>query len=153
MVDLRFAAAVAGATGVGIGAFGAHALKATLEALPSGKGVDTFRTGNLYHLVHAAALLALSTSAPEDAERNQRPATLFITGICLFSGSLYVGTSFVVYTLTACSNTLYLRSQVRFGAGRAAAARACDAAGRLVFHWRVDLAGDVERNETCVQCN
>ena len=89
MVDLRFAAAVAGATGVGIGAFGAHALKATLEALPSGKGVDTFRTGNLFHLVHAAALLALSTSSADDTEKYQRPATLFITGICLFSGSLY----------------------------------------------------------------
>ena len=53
------AAAILGAAGVALGAFGAHALKATLEA--SGR-TDTWETAVFYHLVHALALLVLSTA-------------------------------------------------------------------------------------------
>ena len=51
------AASLAGGTGVALGAFGAHALQATLEA--TGR-VETWRTGVQYHLLHAVALLGLA---------------------------------------------------------------------------------------------
>ena len=79
----RMAAAILGATGVALGAFGAHALKATLEA--SGR-TDTWETAVFYHLVHALALLVLST------QPSMRRSTFycFVGGVAVFSGSLYL---------------------------------------------------------------
>lgn len=74
-------AALAGFLGVALGAFGAHALEARLEA--AGR-VDTWKTAVFYHLVHALLLLAL---ARWDGMAVARWATL--AGILLFSGSLY----------------------------------------------------------------
>ena len=72
--------------GVALGAFGAHGLKATL-----GDMKPVYETGVLYHLVHAVAILLvglLSERAP-DARWNV-VAWLFLAGIILFSGSLYL---------------------------------------------------------------
>ena len=79
----RMAAAILGAAGVALGAFGAHALKATLEA--SGR-TDTWETAVFYHLVHALALLVLST------QPSMRRSTFycFVGGVAVFSGSLYL---------------------------------------------------------------
>jgi uncharacterized membrane protein YgdD (TMEM256/DUF423 family) len=80
----RIAAAL-GLTGVALGAFGAHALKTRL----SPEHLETYRTGVLYHLIHAVALLALGRSS----ERLRAPAitaALFAGGVVIFSGSLYV---------------------------------------------------------------
>ncbi len=49
-------ATVLGGLSVGIGAFGAHALRATLEA--SGR-LDTFETAVKYQFYHTLALLAI----------------------------------------------------------------------------------------------
>lgn len=79
------AAGILGATGVALGAFGAHALKARL----SPEQLEIYRTGVLYHLIHAVALLALARSS----ERLRAPAitaSLFAGGVVIFSGSLYV---------------------------------------------------------------
>lgn len=66
---------------VGLGAMGAHALEARLAAFP--KGLETWKTAALYHLVHAVALYFL-------AARNRPLAWwLMFAGIVLFSGSLY----------------------------------------------------------------
>ena len=65
---------------VALGAFGAHALKATLEANDSH---ETWNTAVLYHFLHGLALIVLSTN-------NRLPCYLFLTGILLFSGSLYL---------------------------------------------------------------
>jgi uncharacterized membrane protein YgdD (TMEM256/DUF423 family) len=75
-------AAFFGATGVALGAFGAHGLKAILAANES---VEIWRTASLYHLLHAVVLLWLAGRHPQ-----YRKAFLcFIGGLVLFSGSLY----------------------------------------------------------------
>ena len=55
---LRKLAAALGASGVGLGAFGAHALKATLAKKPEGS--NNWKTAVSYQLLHAVALLSLS---------------------------------------------------------------------------------------------
>lgn len=67
---------------VALGAFGAHALRSTLDR----HGLaDGWKTAVLYHLVHAVALLALGLAGTS----NRAVAPLFVGGIVLFSGSLY----------------------------------------------------------------
>jgi uncharacterized membrane protein YgdD (TMEM256/DUF423 family) len=92
MKKLLTAAGLAGLTGVALGAFGAHALKATLTAHDS---VQTWHTATLYHLVHAAAALTVALAAgggdrPPSAQRLLRAAAVcWIAGLTAFSGSLY----------------------------------------------------------------
>jgi uncharacterized membrane protein YgdD (TMEM256/DUF423 family) len=76
------AAGLFGFTGVALGAFGAHALKTILTDAGSG----WWQTGVEYHLLHAAALLALAW-APG---KRMLAAWSFGAGIVLFSGSLYL---------------------------------------------------------------
>lgn len=81
-------AAALGASGVALGAFGAHGLQATLEA--SGR-IGTFETASRYHLIHAVALLAVAWLGGQGGGRWARAAGALLTaGIVLFSGSLYV---------------------------------------------------------------
>jgi uncharacterized membrane protein YgdD (TMEM256/DUF423 family) len=75
-------AAISGFLAVALGAFGAHGLKAILEA---NKMAAVWQTGALYHLVHSVVLFALSQRPPVA----RWPFTLFGIGIILFSGSLY----------------------------------------------------------------
>lgn len=93
---LLLAAGLAGLTAVALGAFGAHALKNTLAAVPGGKGPETWHTATLYHLVHAVAALAVALAAAAGGEtlaavrRALRTAGgCFLAGVALFSGSLY----------------------------------------------------------------
>ncbi len=84
-----FLAAAAGVTGVAAGAFGAHALKATLLERGS---LSTWNTAVLYNLVHAPALLAASLYALERPASSAwliRAIACWASGIALFSGSLY----------------------------------------------------------------
>lgn len=67
---------------VGLGAFGAHALKETLGAHAT---TEVWKTAVFYHFVHALALLVLA--AVPGASR--AVTGLFLAGIVLFSGSLY----------------------------------------------------------------
>lgn len=84
-----FLAGLFGASGVGLGAFGAHALKDVLDA----RGTAVWQTATLYHLVHAVALLALGAvlaAEPSWAGWTRAGAVVGIAaGILLFSGSLY----------------------------------------------------------------
>ena len=68
---------------VGLGAFGAHALKASLE---SHGMIDVWNKAVLYHLLHAVALVALALHGA----RNRIAWFLIFGGILLFSGSLYL---------------------------------------------------------------
>jgi uncharacterized membrane protein YgdD (TMEM256/DUF423 family) len=79
------AASLAGATGVALGAFGAHALRSRLD--PAALAI--WQTAVLYHLSHACALLALVLFARATGRPVTLPAALFAAGILLFSGSLY----------------------------------------------------------------
>jgi len=69
---------------VALGAFGAHGLRERLS--PS--MLEVYRTGVLYHLIHAVALLAVALGADRLA-RPRAVAALFTAGIVVFSGSLY----------------------------------------------------------------
>jgi uncharacterized membrane protein YgdD (TMEM256/DUF423 family) len=78
----RLAAALA-FLGVGFGAFGAHALKSTLATNDT---TEVWKTAVLYQFVHALALLLLAILPAT----NRVAASLFVAGIALFSGSLYL---------------------------------------------------------------
>ena len=74
-----------GFSAVLLGAFGAHGLRDKV-APPM---LEIYRTGALYHLVHAVVVLAVALAA----DRLRRPrlvAGLFTAGIAIFSGTLYL---------------------------------------------------------------
>jgi uncharacterized membrane protein YgdD (TMEM256/DUF423 family) len=76
--------------GVAIGAFGAHGLRAMLEA--SGR-FDTFETAVRYQFYHALAMLAvgvLAAARPELRGPLGTTAALWLGGVLVFSGSLYL---------------------------------------------------------------
>src|SRR6266513_4656979 len=66
---------------VAFGAFGAHALKATLLARNSR---EIWTTAVLYHFLHGLALIVTASTT-----QNRIVSYLFVAGILLFSGSLY----------------------------------------------------------------
>ena len=68
---------------VGLGAFGAHALKGTLQANDT---TDVWSKAVLYHFVHALALLVLAALPAA----TRAASVLFVAGILFFSGSLYL---------------------------------------------------------------
>ena len=73
--------------GVAAGAFGAHALKSRLTP----DMLAVFEVGVRYQLVHALALLAVAWAMTRWPGRAALYAgALFIAGIVLFSGSLYL---------------------------------------------------------------
>jgi uncharacterized membrane protein YgdD (TMEM256/DUF423 family) len=72
---------------VGAGAFGAHALRGRIDAdlLP------VFETAARYHMYHALALLAVALAAWRWPQGGwSLPGWLFVAGIVVFSGSLYL---------------------------------------------------------------
>lgn len=68
---------------VALGAFGAHALKATLQ---SNGMLDVWNKAVLYHFLHALALIILALNAAG----NRAAYFLIVAGIVFFSGSLYL---------------------------------------------------------------
>lgn len=90
--SLLILCAVLGFTGVAFGAFGAHGLKTSVEGLADGaQRLAWWETGSRYHLWHALAVGLLAVLAGQ--VRSSLPkvaAALFLAGIVLFSGSLYV---------------------------------------------------------------
>jgi uncharacterized membrane protein YgdD (TMEM256/DUF423 family) len=80
-------AALIGALGVGIGAFGAHAFKAILLAT---NRFDTFETAVRYQFYHALALLAVGILCQHYSNKRIIWAGYaFSVGVVIFSGSLY----------------------------------------------------------------
>ena len=84
---------VLGFLGVGIGAFGAHGLRAKLTA--AGR-MDTFETAVKYQFYHALALvlvgivMQLLANNPAALKTLNWSAWGFVAGTLVFSGSLYV---------------------------------------------------------------
>jgi len=79
--------AILGAIAVALGAFGAHGLKKIVDA----ETVQTFQTGVQYQMYHSLALLVTGLLYEKCSQKLIRVAgTLFIIGVILFSGSLYV---------------------------------------------------------------
>jgi uncharacterized membrane protein YgdD (TMEM256/DUF423 family) len=83
---LLLVAALLGASGVTLGAFGAHGLRARL-----GESLSTWETGITYHLVHALALLgiALLLRLVGDSALLRWAGWAMAFGVLAFSGSLY----------------------------------------------------------------
>ena len=80
-----FIAGLNGALAVLMGAFAAHALG------PDHLFASAFSTAAHYHLVHAAAMAVAALAARGAAAgRARMAAALFLAGILLFSGSLYL---------------------------------------------------------------
>ena len=88
----RFVAigAILGAIAVALGAFGAHGLKKIVDA----ETVQTFQTGVQYQMYHSIALLLAGILYEKCSPKMIRVAgILFIIGMILFSGSLYLLTA------------------------------------------------------------
>ena len=80
-------AALAGALGVILGAFGAHGLRDSLEP----RLMQTFETAVQYQLIHALALLMVAILWGQVGRSLALEISMiaFMAGILLFSGSLY----------------------------------------------------------------
>jgi len=80
-------AALAGATAVVLGAFGAHALRDSLDE----HALATWHTAVDYQFWHALALLGVGLLARERVTTFLRVAAIaFLVGLVLFCGSLYL---------------------------------------------------------------
>jgi uncharacterized membrane protein YgdD (TMEM256/DUF423 family) len=86
---------ILGATGVALGALGAHFLKNKMQSgLITADQLSGFETGTKYQLFHAIVLLAIFFyNSNKNNKTLNIAANLFITGILLFSGSLYLLTT------------------------------------------------------------
>jgi uncharacterized membrane protein YgdD (TMEM256/DUF423 family) len=99
-----FLGALAGAAGVALGAFGAHALKGRLAP----EMLALWQTAVHYHLWHALGLLAVGIVAIQMPASNtlKWAGWLMVAGLMLFSGSLYA---------LALSGTRWLGAITPFG--------------------------------------
>ena len=82
-------AAVFLALAVGLGAFGAHGLKARLDPYH----LDIYKTAVLYHFLHALGILIVSVlpkTGTFTIDSANSVCWLLATGILIFSGSLYM---------------------------------------------------------------
>ena len=81
-------AAIFGGLGVALGAFGAHALRDRL----SPDMLTIFETGVRYQIYHALALFGVALVIARWPQSSLPVAAgwLFITGVIIFSGSLYI---------------------------------------------------------------
>jgi len=87
MKSILTIAAVSGLLAVALGAFGAHGLKAII----SPEMLEVYKTGVQYQFYHTFALLAVGILMNFNQSKALKwSAYLFITGMILFSGSLYV---------------------------------------------------------------
>ncbi len=78
-------AAALGASGVALGAFGAHALK---QVLLQRNSTESWKTAVTYQLVHAVSLIALS-ALPGDRKQIDIVGKLWVSGTIMFSTSIY----------------------------------------------------------------
>lgn len=75
------------ALAVMIGAFGAHGL----EGVISDKYLETYKTANFYHFIHGIAMILSSHLLKSlGSKRRLLVTNLFLLGMILFSGSLYL---------------------------------------------------------------
>ena len=85
-------AALLGAAGVALGAFGAHGLRTMLASATDGEQrLAWWETGARYHLLHAlaCAVAAWSIERSAGARAARLAAGAFVIGTSLFAGTLY----------------------------------------------------------------
>lgn len=74
---------------VALGAFGAH----TLEPIIGESAIQTYETGVHYQMIHGIAIILAAIASGmvnKDSRKWLWACRLFLTGIILFSGSLYL---------------------------------------------------------------
>jgi uncharacterized membrane protein YgdD (TMEM256/DUF423 family) len=92
--------ALLSAFSIALGAFGAHGLK----AIVSSDSVSSFQTGVQYQMYHSWALILVGIVYDSGSQKLCRIAGwLFLTGIVLFSGSLYLLTFLKATQITGIS--------------------------------------------------
>lgn len=75
------------ALGVGLGAFGAHALRNLVDE----SALAVWQTAVLYQMLHGLGLLLVAALGPSlNRSWQSRSARLMLAGVLIFSGSLYV---------------------------------------------------------------
>ena len=77
---------ILGLTAVILGAFGAHGLKDSLTV----EALNSFETGVRYQMYHSFLLLIVSSILPLNTKSLNTIFYLVISGIILFSGSIYL---------------------------------------------------------------
>ncbi|AFM05963.1 uncharacterized small membrane protein [Bernardetia litoralis DSM 6794] len=89
-----FLGAILGALAVGIGAFGAHALKDWLISIGQ---VETFQTASKYHFYHVFSIILIGILIKIKENNSEKSSKLLawagnlhLLGILFFSGSLYI---------------------------------------------------------------
>ena len=88
-------AAISGALGIAIGAFGAHGLESLFESRHydtgfAAKRASQFDVGVRYHLLQSAMLLALGAISSGSQKWRRWSMRLSLAGQTIFSGSLYL---------------------------------------------------------------
>lgn len=81
--------AILAAFAIILGAFGAHGLRARLDPY----SLDVYEKAAFYHLIHALAIVVIAAGATRTGVSNTAvniTLILFVIGILIFSGSLYV---------------------------------------------------------------
>ena len=81
-----FISGLVGALAIIIGALGAHALKPHLSLLQ----LESFKTGNNYHIYHSLLLVFLAFVKDNSSKLIKMSTAFFYAGIVLFSGSIYL---------------------------------------------------------------
>lgn len=84
MKTLLIITAVLGATGIALGAFGAHGLESKLSA----SQLHTWETAVKYQMIHILAIMVLGINFKNTDY--YWPCLFFLLGILFFSGSLYL---------------------------------------------------------------
>jgi len=115
---MLFAGALNMAICVGLGAFGAHALKGRL----SERLFEAYQTGIQYHLLHALGLLAVGLLLLHLGSNAffRWAGYLMLAGIVLFSGSLYslaLGAPKGVGVLTPFGGITFIAAWLVFSVG------------------------------------
>ena len=109
---IGIAAAASGAAAVVLGAFGAHALRGTLDEA----ALRIWQTAVEYQFWHTLALLALASLAA--TQRSRFAAVGFCVGILLFCGSLYalaLGAPRWVGAITPCGGAALIAGWILLG--------------------------------------
>ena len=114
-------AAFLGSSGVGAGAFGAHALKSTLEKQKN--GVENWKTAVMYQLIHSVALIALTSLSGHSAKISAKclkAGKLMSMGSVVFSGSIYcltlnVGPKKILGPITPIGGLMMIAGWVTLG--------------------------------------
>ena len=77
---------VLGLLAIAMGAFGAHALKEVL----SSEALESFKTGVFYQFIHVIVILIVWAGNWFSEKQAKQVSYCFLSGILLFSGSIYL---------------------------------------------------------------